>query len=196
MSESQEGPKEFFSVRASSAFEGDEEALEALVQLKELDFGDIFNNRDTQLDTDEGETLSINFSHDSAYNSLRLSTSEESNVGIALSLTDEHMYQAETVLQKLSENIDGMAIDIISIYTIFDVHFTNLNLPIREDTDLHIIGLRVEQNDREYIIQESDEEQTAVNMMIEEPEGDTETVIDNIAQRAVENVTEFFELFN
>lgn len=50
------------SLTAKSEFEDDESALEALVQLKDVDFGEVYNNRVTSLDSDEDEGISISFS--------------------------------------------------------------------------------------------------------------------------------------
>lgn len=196
MSEPDDVPTEIFNVGGVSKFDEDEKALEALVQLKELEFGEVFNDRETQLDTDKGESLSIRFYHDGKFNSLHLSSKEDSDILVRLTLADDEIPHAENVLRKLMQSLDDLTIETINIHKKYDVLFNNLHLPIREDMDYQVIGLRIEKDGREYIIQQGDDEGTSVYMQLEDPKGDTDTIVSNIGERASEVTTEFVESFN
>lgn len=193
MSESEEPPDQLFSLSAYSDFEGDDEALEALVQVKELDFGEVFNSRDTQLDTGEGESIMIQFYHDDMFNSLNISGGNESDIMITLNLTGEDINKAGSVLKNILDCIGGMTIETVNLYKTYDVPFASLQLPIEDGTDHYVTGLRIERDEREYIIQQQDDDETSVNMLLESPEGDAETIVNNIGEEAINSTTEFVE---
>lgn len=193
MSISPEFPPEMLNVGATAEFSDDEEALEALVQLKELDFGDVFNDRVTELDDEETEGLSISFFHDDLDNSLYLHSTSDSNVHINLALGGDYLERAGPVFEKVIENLESVAIDSILLLAHFDYPFNSLNLPLAEESEHEITGIKLIDDGVEYIIQ-AEEEGTFVSASWSDP-GSGEDLVNELGQREMANTTEFIESF-
>ena len=181
-------------VSAISSFDNDEEALEALVQLKELDFGRLFTNRDTQLDSDEGQGISITLYHDEKSHFLALRTKEESNINITLSLSNDVIGEIPEVLNKILPHVGSITHKDTVVYKKFDKTFESLDLPLEEDRNLNIVGIRISQGKMNYIIQEDDDDDGIEVTMIKEFEKKfVDDVPDDFAIKEVEDTTRFIE---
>lgn len=187
-------PEVSVHVSASSSFDNDEEALEALVQLKELDFGQLFTNRDTQLDSNEGQGISITFYHDEKSHFLALRTQDESNISISLTLADDVINEIPEVLNKMLPHVGSITHEDTVVYNKFDRVFESLDLPLKEDRDLNIVGIRISQGKMNYIIQEDDDNDGIEVTMIKEFEQKFEDVVPaDFAIKEVEDTTRFIE---
>lgn len=184
---------EFASVEATSSFKSDEEALEALVQLKELDFGDLFTNRDTQLEPDEEQGIAIHFYHDEVTNSLNLNTDSDSRLRIHLSLAGDDIKETGSVLNKILELVNPITQKEITIFKEFDRIFQSLDLPIQEESDLEVVGIRVRRNNADYIIQETEDDKVLVTVRKEEEQEFEEVFPENFMLEDVNRATEFIE---
>lgn len=183
----------FASIEATSSFESDEEALEALVQLKELDFGDLFTNRDTQLEPDEEQGISIHFYHDEVSNSLNLNTDSDSSLRIHLSLADEDIGKSATVLNSILEIVKPIIQKEITIFKEFNRTFQSLELPIQEGSDLEVVGIRVRRDQTDYIIQGTENDQVLVTVRREEEREFEDRVPEDIVLEDINQATEFIE---
>lgn len=161
-------------IRASSTFEDDEEALEALVNLKEIDTGDVFTDRETKLDSDESDGISIVFAHEDDTNILRLGTGPESNVEIILHLTENHTESASKLMNTLLSEMGKITLRNVIVTQRFDMPFHTLSLPIEEDAELDVVGIRLSHGGADYIIQETDDDMVSVtrNRDVNEAEED------------------------
>lgn len=195
MSESAEFPDVLLTVSAKSTFDDDDEALEALVQLKDLDFEHSFDERETQLDNDESESILIRFYQDEGYNSLNLTAGPDSDVRINLSLVDDAISDGSRIMTQITERISGVELDHIDIYREMTIPFGSLDLPIVEGEGCQVTGIKLRSDEVDYIIQE-EEEGTSVHASWDEISGDTESIIENLGQAQVDQATEFVESFS
>ena len=193
--ESPGSPNEILTLSAASEFENNDQALESLVQLKELDFGEEFINRDTKLETDEGESISIHFHHDDKINTLYLTVNSETNIMITLSLGGNDITRADSVLERIFESTGNVTIKEVNLYKIYDVDFNSLQLPISDDTEHQVTGIKITHDNREYIIQQESDEKTSVNMVWSDIESNIEDCIKHIGESTVERTTEFIQSF-
>lgn len=182
----------FVSIEASSSFESDESALEALVHLKEIDFGDLFTNRDTQLDSEESEGIAITFFHDEMANYLSLQTIPDSELQIRMTLADESVNQSSTVLNEILRFVESIVPDETYLFKEFDIPFRSLDLPIEDETELNIIGIRIQQDGAEYVIQESEDDDIGVTMRVQEDDP-VESFDDSFIPSKFETLTRFIE---
>lgn len=192
MDESGNSPAEVFSIRVTSAFENDDEALETLVQLKELDFDEVFTSRQTQLDAEGGEGISITFHHDEKENLLRFYTDSESNIKSDLALFGDDISAAESVLERLLDGLGQTEIDEVAFYKVYEIPYEALQLPIEEETEYQVTGVKISHEGRDYIIQK-DGDETSVNMEWKVTDEDTESVISSIGEQTIEVTREFVE---
>lgn len=195
MSESEGMPSQLFRVEAYSEFESDDDALEALVQLKELDFGNLFDEREVKLDSAEDEGISINFHHSEVHNSLHLNSGDDSNVSIYLTLVNDDLSEAGSVFSSIKDSIGEMMFKSIQLFKNFDVDFHSLDLPIEESTDLSVIGIRIDESNREFIVQKNTEEDgtTTVNMVMENIEEEFGDSVSELGVQERDSTIEFIE---
>lgn len=172
--------EEWVRIEAESSFESGEEALESLVKLKDMDFEELFTNRNTQLDSEENEGISISFYHDERSSFLQLTTDEENTLNILLTLAKPDIEEAPNVMNNLLTNIRPILLQELVITKPFDRPFHTLDLPIEDDTEYDIVGIRIRQERGDYIIQEEETDRVLV------------TFIKDIEQELTENVEENF----
>lgn len=187
-------PEKSFFFRGISEFDDDDGALEALVQLKELEFGELFTDRETQLDTDENEGIMIRFYHDNEYSALNISTDSESNVKIALNVEGDEINEARSVLLSIQNKIGDIEINSISLFRTFNFPFNSLNLPIDQTTNYDVAGIRIDYEGGRYIIQQNEQDSTSVNASWENP-SDSIDESENIGEKYVEKVDNFIGEF-
>lgn len=180
-------------VTATSSFEDNEQALEALVELKEMDFGEVFTNRDTELDADEGRGISIFFYHDEMSNYLNLYTDSDNELRISLALVGDSVSEAALIVNQLLSRIDLISNDLIMIHDEFERSYQSLDLPIEKDAELHIVGVRIEHEGADYIIQEDDDGDTSVTMTREPAEELKESVSDDFVVMDVDRLSQFMK---
>lgn len=149
-------PVNWSQVRASSTFESGEAALEALVQLKEIELGDLFTNRDTQLDSDENEGISITFFHDEQPNSLILRLTNDTQLQVRFFVDNREADLAAELFDEILAVTEQLSRDELVISKEFDQPYTSLETPFEEDTELDIVGLRIAEPDGDYIVQKSE----------------------------------------
>lgn len=147
---------DYLSALVSADFEDDDEALEALVQLKEMEFGDIFDDRDTSIDSDESEGISISFSHSEDRNTLKLQTTSEGHVHISCNLYNEWIGDAHSILSKISNEIGQLHLQHALTVMHYDIQFDSLDFPIKEDSEYDVSGIRITETDANYIVQDID----------------------------------------
>lgn len=191
--EQTEDPSLWAAVDATSSFDSDEESLEALVQLKEVDFGDRFTNRETQLESDDGQGISIRFFHDEAHNSLSLRTDSESTLKIHLRLVDGYVEESAPILNKILPFVGPISVDMVFITKEFNLPFESLNLPIQSDTDLDIVGIRIRRYEADLIIQETDDSDIDATMRREVSENFEDTIPNDFVLADIDQVTRFVE---
>ncbi len=162
-------PKKWIKVDGSTAYETDEEALESLVNIKDLDFPDTFTNRDTRLDSGEEQGLSIFWFHDEAYNSLRLNVESEGRINLQLITSEEYIDTSTEILNMMVEKLESIMFGEMMIQESYDISYNALDLPIKKDTDFNVTGIRIQRDSTNYIIQR-DEEGDTTTTMIEEME--------------------------
>lgn len=195
MSDSSNNLTQLVTVQATSHFEDDDEALEALVQLKEIELGDVFTDRDTQLDADDGEGISIVFSHDEIYNHLHLQTDTESNVDLSLSLSNEHVDSSSSILNKILEKVGPITTESLILFKTFEMSFQSLNLPLDQDTELDVTGIKIRRDNTTYIIQEDDEGKVSVSTNRDVEQEIEDTFPDDIGSKEIKRASEFIEEF-
>lgn len=149
-------------VEAISEYEDDEEALENIVGIKDAEFDNIFTNRATDLDTDGESGISLTFTHDDKENVLYISTDDSSNINIDLYLDSEDIAQSGEVLKKIHNYVADLKVKKLTIFKLYDIPFRSLDLPIDEETNLEVAGIKVRKRGGDYIIQENDEGNVSV----------------------------------
>jgi len=140
-------------IGGSTEFQDDDAALEALVQLKELSFGDVFDERDTSIDSEEGDGISIIFYHTDQGNSLRLHTADEGNVHISCDLSGESILEAQNVLTTVGDEVGEIVLSRVTAMRFLEVAFDSLDFPIREETEHDVTGIRITESDAAYVAQ-------------------------------------------
>jgi len=190
MSNDGSGENEYISIRATSGFQDDDEALETLVQLKELEFGDIFTKSETSLNNEEGEGIHIQFSNDNNFNQLLLSTDESGDVVIALSLIQECIPESSDVFSKLYNKIDGIKIDNIDLIQVYDIPFSSLDLPIKQDSEYNVTGIKISEEPADYVIRAGDNGETTVYGRWRDLPEDTDEIISDIGSKQIEQSDE------
>lgn len=193
MSAEAERPELSGHVRASSSFESDEEALEALVQLKDINLDKWFSERDTDLDSEDGEGIHISFYNETAPNHLTLHTTSESEVNVFLRLVDDDLDSSAEILNLIRDVTGSLNIREKVIYKQFEEPFDSLNLPITEDTELAVVGIRIEEGNSDYIIQKTDGDLYSVTMRNSEDVNFEDTIPEGIVVSEVEALDEFME---
>lgn len=151
-------------VEASASFEDDDEALESLVELKELDFGDSFTSRKTQLNPESGQSISITFAHDERQNSLFLFIGSDSDLNILLRLISDDVGKGFEIFNKIHLQTGSISVEEITIHKTYERPLNSLNLPIQSDTELDIRGIRIRHRGGDYIIQETEDDTVAVTL--------------------------------
>lgn len=141
---------EWLTLDAKSEFESDDEALESLVQLKEITFDDVFSNRETNLESEDEEGISI-FFYDDDSNSLTLSINGEGDLIIHLTLTLEKIEIVPQIMNRLLGTLDSITPHHSHIIMKFDIPFNSLDLPIKE-SDMDITGIKISSDEGSYVI--------------------------------------------
>lgn len=149
-------------VEATSDFEDDEEALENIVGIKDVEFENIFTDKETDLDTDGESGISLTFTHDEKENVLYITTDDSSSLNIDLYLDGEDIAQSGTVLRKIHNYIPDLTVTNMNVFGIYDIPFRSLDLPIDDDTDLEVSGIKFRNQGGDCIIQETDEGKVSV----------------------------------
>lgn len=142
------------NIRAKIPYEESDEALEALVQLKELEFGEIFTDRDTKLDADEDEGISIRFHHEDEFNLLSLAINDGNDINIQLILQGKYQDMFSSILNPIQESVENIIVSDFVKGRSFDTPFSGIDLPIVDESETEVIGIRVRIDELEYIIQE------------------------------------------
>lgn len=175
MSEEQtdDGPDLWASILAYGGFESTDAALETLVKLREVDFGDVFTDQNTELDSEGEEGISIQFYHDEVPTSLRLAVDTDNELSVRLSVTGESCEHAESILNKVLEEIKSVTVDEITVFYRSSREFGELELPIAESTDFEVTGMRLDHDGVDHIIQDREPSATATSTyeLDEEVEG-------------------------
>lgn len=185
------------TLHAESEFADDEEALEALVNLKEMDVEDVFTNRDTQLDSDDGDGISIRFHTQDSINYLSLTTDSESNVHISLRLDEESIPQTESILDRIQDEIGDIDLRHIDTYRDSDTPFDEFDFPIVEDTEHNVRGIRIDQGNCQFIVQQwGDPSGILVSLRRDFDEGTRYRDIDGTGAIELERITEFLGEFS
>lgn len=150
-------PDLWINQRGRASFSSADEALERLVELKDVNFNDTFTNRDTELESAEGDGVSIVYYHEDVRNSLSLYTDEENDLSIRLGLVDDYCDDASNVMNKLLDCVSPITFEQTTVAKKFDIPFESLDLPIVDNPDLNVQGIRITHSGIDYIIQETDD---------------------------------------
>ena len=142
-------------VRGEAEYSSAEEALENLVQLKDVEFSEIFNDRETELESEDSEGISIKFRHSDKSNWLSLSTDSDHQLQVGLSLVDDNIQDFESVLSEILKRIPPLTLNNTTAVKKYDLNFRSLNLPIREDWEPEITGIRLKYWGVDFIVQAS-----------------------------------------
>jgi len=151
------GKQDYITVGGSTEFDDDDAALEALVQLKELTFGDVFNERNTTLDSEESDGISIIFYHTETRNRLQVYTTEEGHVHITCSLVGDSALEMQDICETVADEVGEILIGHSTAVRFIDVGFDSLDFPIHEDTDHNVTGIRITEPEANYIVQATEE---------------------------------------
>lgn len=192
--EQADSPQSWSMVEAISSFDSDESALEALVQLKDLDFGDIFTNRDTDLDEEEQGGISIRFYHDEKINSLFFRVRSDSDIHITVALSESEADEFNRVLNKVLRVVGPITYHEITIRKEFDRPFSSLELPIEDDPEMQVVGIRIRRGSCDYIIQETDNDRLSVTMVDETEEEIADSFPDDFVLRDIEEIQNLIEV--
>lgn len=178
-------PDLWTATRGQASFQSAEEALEILVTLKEAEFGDTFTNRDTELDSEENDGISIIFSHDDNYNRLSLSTDSNNQLKLLLVLQEDYVDEASEVINTLLEYVPPLTIEERTVIKRYERPFESLGIPIDDDFDLDMIGIRIKHKGIDYIIQEDEDDSIRVTATDE-----NDTILEEATEEAflLENI--------
>lgn len=158
MAENEETVKQDkIAVGGYTEFDDDDAALEALVQLKELTFGETFDERDTTIDSDDSEGISIIFYHTEQGNELRVHTTEDDHVHITCKLVDDHIRDTQDILETVADEVGEITIGQTITIRYIEVAFDSLDFPIQDDTEHNVTGIRITDPEANYITQTEDE---------------------------------------
>lgn len=149
--------QDYIAVAGSTEFEDDDTALEALVQLKELTFGDTFNDRETSIDSEESDGISILFYHTEENNRLRVYTTEGGHVHITCRLEEDFALNAQDILETIADEIGGMEISHASAVRFLELAFDSLDFPIQPSTSHKVTGIRITEPEANYITQATEQ---------------------------------------
>lgn len=145
-----------FHFTGKTEFDSDEDALEKIVELKDLNFGDPFSEKDTELETEDDEGIIVSYYDSDEDNHIHFYTQEEGNiVNTTLHLKDDQIELANELLSQTLDYLEGINVDSTNVSIYFDLAFEELELPIKKGTEFNVKGLRVDKNDTKTIIQES-----------------------------------------
>jgi hypothetical protein len=159
MVESEETVKQdYITVSGSTEFEDDDAALEAFVQLKELTFGETFDERDTTIDSDDSEGISIVFYHTENNDQLRVYTTEDGQVNIRCTLFGDSVLDAQGILETIKGELDEITMSSVTATKYIEIAFDSLEFPIQSETEYNVTGIRITEPEANYIAQETDEQ--------------------------------------
>lgn len=156
-------PDLWASILAYGGFESTDDALETLVKLREVDFGDVFTDQDTELDSEGDEGISIQFYHDEVPTSLRLAVDADNDLSIRLSVTGDRCEKAESILNKVIEEIGIVTVDEMTIFYKGSREFSELDLPIAEPTEFDVTGMRLDHDGVDHIVQDREPNSTVTS---------------------------------
>jgi hypothetical protein len=157
MSADDSNPSEFISIRATSEFQDDDEALENLVQMKEIQFENTLPKTETSLNTDENESIHVRFSSDENLNQLTLSVGDGGSIKISLTLIKSSISESPSIFDKLSDNLKDIRIVDIDLFREYELPFNSLTLPIKEDSSHEVSGIKINHDAASYVIQSSED---------------------------------------
>jgi len=192
--EENSGRNNSISVAASTDFENDDAALEALVELKEVEFGTVFEERDTTIGSEDEEGISIQFENTDWNNYLRIYTTGGGHVHMVLNLDERWIEEAHDILSTVSDEIGTVELQDVNATMYLELAFESLRLPFEEDSDFSITGIRITEPDANYIIQDV-AEGTFVNRNRRlEDENELEKV-DRVGEADIEAIEQYIERF-
>lgn len=176
--------------RGSAKFDSDEEALQSLAEMKNLDFGDYFTSRDTNLNDDEAPGISLTFYHDEKSNHLSLSTESDSELNITIHLVNEDVEFMGNILSEIMSEVGAVVQNEVYALKEYDIPFGALNTPIDRDSNLEITGLNIKLNGKDVIIQ-GREERDAIAVQLQDEE--EKEYVDEVTETFFD---EYFELID
>lgn len=161
--QTQEGPEVWASILAYGGFESTDDALETLIKLRDVDFGDIFTDQDTELDSEGDEGLSIQFYREDVPTRLRLAVDADNELSVRLTVSGDNCEHAESILNKILEEIGSVTADEITVFYESSRGFIELDLPIKESTEFRVTGMRLNHDGVDHIIQDRESNTTATS---------------------------------
>lgn len=174
-------PETFAWVSGKVPFGNEDEALETLASFKELEFGGMFGEPKTKLDSEDAdEGISIQFSNEENVSNLHFRLGPEGNLRFRLGLAENDLQNLIPVLDKIMENSGEIELVETGVNNHYEINFEDLDIPIGE-TELEIRGVRIRHEGNDYIIQGT-EPGLSVTMVNREDQvhGDTsEDYLDN-----------------
>ena len=181
----------YFEGRAT--FENDEEALQTLAEMKDMDFGDYFTSRSTNLGDEESQGISLSFYHDEVDNFLRLSTESENELRIRLNLENDDVSSVREVIGKVLSEVGPITQEDVIAYKRYDISFGSLDTPIEDDPDLEINGLKLTAYGSDIIIQEIGDAKIAVQLRNAEEQEYEEQLPDDFYSRYFVSIESLIE---
>lgn len=162
------------TVHAKTEFEDNEEALDSLVNLKEVNFGDVFADRSTELDSDSNDGISISFIDNEAENYLLLRADDDGVLKITLQLHSEVIGRGPEILSRVLEQCGSITIDNKHGGKYYDHSFGSLEIPLdNEAMPYELSGIRVTHENSDVIIQVANTESSKIAVLIKtEPDAE------------------------
>lgn len=193
MSSVPEGLEQSAYFEGRATFEDDEEALQTLAEMKDMEFGDYFTSRSTNLGDEESQGISLSFYHDEVDNFLRLSTESESELLIRLNLQNDDISSVREVIGKVLSEVGPINQEEIIAYKRYEIPFGSLNTPIEDDPDLEINGLRLTVNGSDIIVQEKEDAEIAVQLRNTEEQEYEDELPEDFFSRYFESIESLIE---
>ncbi|WP_128904788.1 hypothetical protein [Halorubrum amylolyticum] len=156
-------PDVWASILAYGGFESTDDALETLIKLRDVDFGDVFTDQDTELDSEGDEGISIQFYHEDIPTRLRLAVDADNELSVRLTVSGDNCEHAESILNKILEEIESVTADEITVFYQSSREFVELELPIKESTEFRVTGMRLDHDGVDHIIQDRESNTTATS---------------------------------
>lgn len=143
-------------------FETDEKARSKMAQMRKLQLPEIFVEQSINLDVDEREDTAMAFS-DRDDNLLFVSLGDsEGEIDVTINLEFKYRNVFEDLIQKISNVLPEAKLESFSINVMISEDFEDFNLPLEADQEYEIKGVRLSDGDREFAVQEVDEDNVQV----------------------------------
>lgn len=185
---------ESVSIGGSNDSNSEEELIDVLSTLKDIDEEGVFKNQIINLDAEDREDISIVFRGErGSHNFLEMHLGgDEGELHLHANIDPDDFEKYLIAIQTLIERIGEVHIHEYHARFRLERKFSEIDLPIVEDTNYDVVGIRVRRDEGDYIIQEDGEESlSGFTLDIEDEFVLTESFEDDVIISKAQTAKEF-----